>query len=179
MHKAETPARASAGDCLPALMMAGRSVPLRIEANHGRSASVQRGAGLHKGVKDVPRKAVDMTAQFFEPLLEGVARIVAERDKARMDELTERILAKLQKAATLPQMPAELPQERLLRPNEVAELLACSEDKLKKRMDAGDLAYIVERGSDRRRIPYSWVVEYIHKHKRYTGPLGKRKEVEG
>ena len=120
-----------------------------------------------------------MTAQFFEPLLEGVARIVAERDKARMDELTERILAKLSEVIALPQMPAELPQERLLRPNEAAELLACSVDTVKKRMDAGDLAYIVERGSDRRRIPYSWVVEYIYKHKRYTGPLGKRKEVEG
>jgi len=87
-------------------------------------------------VKGVPRKAVDMTAQFFESLLEGVARIVAERDKARMDELTERILAKLQEAATLPQIPAELPQERLLRPNEAAELLACSVDTVKKRMDA-------------------------------------------
>jgi len=60
---------------------------------------------------------------------------------------------------------------------DVAELLACSEDKVKKRMDAGDLAYIVERGSDRRRIPYSWVVEYIHRHKKYAGPLGKRWEV--
>ena len=157
-------------------MMAGKR-PASTEANHGRSASIRRGAVLHKGVRGVPRKAIDMTAQFFEPLLEGVARIIAERDKARMDELTERILAKLQEAATLPQMPAELPQERLLRPNEVAELLACSVDTVKKRMDAGDLAYIVERGSDRRRVPYSWVVEYIHRHKRYTGPLGKRREI--
>ena len=77
----------------------------------------------------------------------------------------------------LPSPPADVPQERLLTTADVAELLACSEAKVKKRMDAGDLAYIVERGSDRRRIPYSWVVEYIHKHKRYAGPLGKRWEV--
>ena len=126
------------------------------------------------------KRAVDAAAtELVATLLEGIAKIAEEQVKARTDELAAEILAKLPEVVALPQMPAELPQERLLRPNEVAELLACSEDKVKKRMDAGDLAYIVERGSDRRRIPYSWVVEYIHKHKRYTGPLGKRKEVEG
>ena len=44
-------------------------------------------------------------------------------------------------------------------------------------MDNGEISYIVERGSDRRRIPYAWVIEYIYKHKRYTGPFGKRREV--
>lgn len=60
---------------------------------------------------------------------------------------------------------------------DAAELLACSVDTAKKRMDAGDIAYIVERGSDRRRIPYSWVMEYIHRHKKYARPFGKRKEI--
>lgn len=123
------------------------------------------------------RKAVDAAAaQLVATLLEGIAKIAEEQVKARTDELTAEILAKLPEVVTLPPPPADVPMERLLRPSEAAELLACSEDMVKKRMDAGDLAYIVERGSDRRRIPYSWVVEYIHRHKRYTGPLGKRRE---
>ena len=123
------------------------------------------------------RKAVDAAAaQLVATLLEGIAKIAEEQVKAKMAELSEEILAKLPEVVALPPPPADLPQERLLRPSEAAELLACSEDMVKKRMDAGDLAYIVERGSDRRRIPYSWVVEYIHRHKRYTGPLGKRRE---
>lgn len=123
------------------------------------------------------KKAVDAAAaQLVATLLEGIAKIAEEQVKARTDELTAEILAKLPEVVTLPPPPADVPMERLLRPSEAAELLACSEDMVKKRMDAGDLAYIVERGSDRRRIPYSWVVEYIHRHKRYTGPLGKRRE---
>ena len=125
------------------------------------------------------KKAVDAAAQLVATLLEGIAKIAEEQVKARTDELTAEILAKLPEVVALPPPPADVPMERLLRPSEAAELLACSEDMVKKRMDAGDLAYIVERGSDRRRIPYSWVVEYIHRHKRYTGPLGMRKEVEG
>ena len=123
------------------------------------------------------RKAVDAAAaQLVATLLEGIAKIAKEQVKTRTDELTAEILAKLPEVVALPPPPADVPMERLLRPSEAAELLACSEDMVKKRMDAGDLAYIVERGSDRRRIPYSWVVEYIHRHKRYTGPLGKRRE---
>jgi len=123
------------------------------------------------------KRAVDAAAaQLVATLLEGIAKIAEEQVKARTDELTAEILAKLPEVVTLPPPPADVPMERLLRPSEAAELLACSEDMVKKRMDAGDLAYIVERGSDRRRIPYSWVVEYIHRHKRYTGPLGKRRE---
>lgn len=122
-------------------------------------------------------RAVDVAAaQLVATLLNGIERIAAEQVKAHMGELAAEVLAKLPEVVALPPPPADVPQERLLRPSEAAELLACSEDTIKKRMDAGDLAYIVERGSDRRRIPYSWVVEYIHKHKRYTGPLGKRRE---
>ena len=123
------------------------------------------------------KRAVDAAAaELVATLLDGIAKIAEEQVKAKMAELSEEILAKLPDVVALPPPPADLPQERLLRPSEAAELLACSEDMVKKRMDAGDLAYIVERGSDRRRIPYSWVVEYIHRHKRYTGPLGKRRE---
>ena len=124
------------------------------------------------------KRAVDAAAaELVATLLEGIVKIAEEQVKAKMAELSEEILAKLPEVVALPPPPAEAPQERLLRPSEAAELLACSEDTIKKRMDAGDLAYIVERGSDRRRIPYSWVVEYIHRHKRYAGPLGKRWEV--
>ena len=124
------------------------------------------------------KRAVDVAAaQLVAMLLDGIERIAAEQVKAHMDELAAEVLAKLPDVVALPQMPAEVPQERLLTTADVAEMLNCSVDTAKKRMDAGDLAYIVERGSDRRRIPYSWVVEYIHKHKKYAGPLGKRWEV--
>ena len=125
------------------------------------------------------KRAVDVAAaQLVAMLLDGIERIAAEQVKAHMDELAAEVLAKLPDVVALPQMPAEVPQERLLTTADVAEMLNCSVDTVKKRMDAGDLAYIVERGSDRRRIPYSWVVEYIHKHKKYAGPLGKRWEVK-
>ena len=125
------------------------------------------------------KRAVDVAAaQLVATLLDGIERIAAEQVKAHMGELAAEVLAKLPEVVALPQMPAEVPQERLLTTADVAEMLSCSVDTAKKRMDAGDLAYIVERGSDRRRIPYSWVVEYIHRHKKYAGPLGKRWEVE-
>lgn len=125
------------------------------------------------------KRAVDVAAaQLVATLLDGIERIAAEQVKAHMDELAAEVLAKLPDVVALPQMPAEVPQERLLTTADVAEMLNCSVDTAKKRMDAGDLTYIVERGSDRRRIPYSWVVEYIHKHKKYAGPLGKKWEVE-
>jgi len=124
------------------------------------------------------RKATDeAAAKLVATLLEGISKIAEERVKEKMAELSEEILKKLPEVVALPPPPAEVPQERLLTAADVAELLACSEGAVKKRMDAGDLAYIVERGSDRRRVPYSWVVEYIHRHKRYTGPLGKRREI--
>ena len=124
------------------------------------------------------KRAVDVAAaQLVAMLLDGIERIAAEQVKAHMDELAAEVLAKLPDVVALPQMPAEVPQERLLTTADVAEMLNCSVDTAKKRMDAGDLAYIVERGSERRRIPYSWVVEYIHRHKKYAGPLGKRWEV--
>lgn len=124
------------------------------------------------------RKATDeAAAKLVATLLEGISKIAEEQVKARTNDLAAEILKKLPEVVALPPPPADVPQERLLTTADVAELLACSEAKVKKRMDAGDLAYIVERGSDRRRIPYSWVVEYIHKHKRYAGPLGKRWEV--
>ena len=125
------------------------------------------------------KRAVDVAAaQLVATLLDGIERIAAEQVKAHMDELAAEVLAKLPDVVALPPMPAEVPQERLLTTADVAGMLNCSVDTVKKRMDAGDLAYIVERGSDRRRIPYSWVVEYIHRHKKYAGPLGKRWEVE-
>lgn len=124
------------------------------------------------------RAVDDAAAQLVATLLDGIERIAAEQVKAHMDELAAEVLAKLPDVVALPQMPAEVPQERLLTTADVAEMLNCSVDTAKKRMDAGDLAYIVERGSDRRRIPYSWVVEYIHRHKKYAGPLGKRWEVK-
>ena len=137
------------------------------------------GAQSYKGDEYMEKRAVDVAAaQLVATLLDGIERIAAEQVKAHMGELAAEVLAKLPDVVALPQMPAEVPQERLLTTADVAEMLNCSVDTVKKRMDAGDIAYIVERGSDRRRIPYSWVVEYIHRNKKYAGPLGKRWEVE-
>ena len=49
VHKAETGESPSAGDCLPALMMAGKRPVSYIEANHGGSARIERGASLQRG----------------------------------------------------------------------------------------------------------------------------------
>ena len=49
---------------------------------------------------------------------------------------------------------------------------------MRKRFETGELAYVLERGSDVRKVPYSWVVEYIHRLPRYTGKLRDRKEVK-
>ena len=69
------------------------------------------------------RKAVDAAAtELVATLLEGIAKIAEEQVKARTDELAAEILAKLPEVVALPPPPADVPQERLLRPSEAAEL---------------------------------------------------------
>ena len=127
----------------------------------------------------MPRKAADAAAgELVAALMAGVERVAAEKVAAQMEELSGRILEHLPELLYLPPPPADVPLERLLSVGEVADLLGCSTVTVGKRFASGDLAFVLERGSDVRKVPYSWVVEYIHRLPRYTGKLRDRKEVK-
>ncbi len=135
----------------------------------------------HRGWREVDmvekNKESGAEMVLFAGLSDGIRAMVAEAVTAQMETLTKNITAQLPDLLAIPTIQSGEELHRLLRPSEVAKLLACTEDTVKRRMDNGEISYIVERGSDRRRIPYAWVIEYIYKHKRYTGPFGKRREV--
>lgn len=125
----------------------------------------------------MPRKAADVAAgELVAALMAGVERVAAEKVAAQMEELSGRILEHLPELLYLPP-PAEAPEERLLSIGEVARILGCCPATVGKRFESGELAYVLERGSDVRKVPYSWVVEYIHRLPRYTGKLKEKKEV--
>ena len=126
----------------------------------------------------MPRKAADAVAvDIVKVLTDAVEKIAAEKVAAHSEAVTHSIIEHLPEVVYLPPKPAEVPQERLLSVGEVADLLGCSTVTVSKRFASGDLAYVLERGSDVRKVPYSWVVEYIHSLPRYTGKLKERKEV--
>lgn len=127
----------------------------------------------------MPRKAADAAAgELVAALMAGVERVAAEKVTAQMEELAGKVLEHLPELLYLPPPPADVPLERLLSVGEVADLLGCSTVTVGKRFARGELAYVLERGSDVRKVPYSWVVEYIHRLPRYTGKLRDRKEVK-
>lgn len=126
----------------------------------------------------MPRKAADVAAgELVAALMAGVERVAAEKVAAQMEELSGRILEHLPELLYLPPPPAEAPEERLLSVGDVARILGCCPATVGKRFESGELAYVLERGSDVRKVPYSWVVEYIHSLPRYTGKLKEKKEV--
>ena len=126
----------------------------------------------------MPHKAADVAAgELVAALMAGVERVAAEKVAAQMEELSGRILEHLPELLYLPPPPAEVPEERLLSVGEVARILGCSPATVGKRFESGELAYVLERGSDVRKVPYSWVVEYIYRLPRYTGKLKEKKEV--
>ena len=126
------------------------------------------------GGEDMPRKAADAaTLDIVKVLADAVEKIAAEKVAEQSEVATQRIIEHLPEVVYLPPKPAEVPQERLLNVGEVARILGCS-----KRFESGDLAFVLERGSDVRKVPYSWVVEYIHRLPRYTGKLKEKKEVK-
>lgn len=127
----------------------------------------------------MPRKAADAaTLDIVKVLTDAVERIAAEKVAEQSEAATQRIIEHLPEVVYLPPKPAEVPQERLLSVGEVAEILGCSTATVGKRFESGDLAFVLERGSENRKVPYSWVVEYIHSLPRYTGKLKERKEVK-
>ena len=126
----------------------------------------------------MPRKAADAAAgELVAALMAGVERVATEKVTAQMEELAGKVLEHLPELIYLPPPPADVPLERLLSVGEVADLLGCSTVTVGKRFASGDLAFVLERGSDVRKVPYSWVVEYIHRLPRYTGKLKEKKEV--
>ena len=126
----------------------------------------------------MPRKAADAaTLDIVKVLTDAVERIAAEKVAEQSEMATQRIIEHLPEVVYLPPKPAEVPQERLLSVGEVAEMLNCSLATVGKRFASGDLAYVLERGSENRKVPYSWVVDYIHSLPRYTGKLKEKKEV--
>lgn len=126
----------------------------------------------------MPRKAADVAAgELVATLMAGVERVAAEKVAAQMEELSGRILEHLPELLYLPPPPADVPEERLLSVGDVARILGCCPATVGKRFESGELAYVLERGSDVRKVPYSWVVEYIHRLPRYTGKLKEKKEV--
>lgn len=128
----------------------------------------------------MPRKAADAaTLDIVKVLTDAVERIAAEKVATQSEAVTQRIIEQLPEVVYLPPPPAEVPLERLLSVGEVADLLGCSTVTVGKRFASGDLAYVLERGSENRKVPYSWVVEYIYSLPRYTGKLKEKKEVKG
>ena len=128
----------------------------------------------------MPRKAADAAAgELVAALMAGVERVAAEKVAAQMEELAGKVLEHLPELVYLPPPPppTDVPEERLLSVGEVARILGCSPATVAKRFESGDLAFVLERGSDVRKVPYSWVVEYIHRLPRYTGKLKEKKEV--
>ena len=108
----------------------------------------------------MPRKAADAAAgELVAALMAGVERVAAEKVAAQMEELAGKVLEHLPELLYLPPLPAEAPEERLLSVGEVARILGCSPATVGKRFESGELAYVLERGSDVRKVPYSWVVE--------------------
>ena len=126
----------------------------------------------------MPRKAADAAAgELVAALMAGVERVAAEKVAAQMEELAGKVLEHLPELVYLPPPPADVPEERLLSVGEVARVLGCSPATVGKRFETGELTYVLERGSDVRKVPYSWVVEYIHRLPRYTGKLKGKKEI--
>ena len=127
------------------------------------------------------KTATDAAADaFVAGLMVGFDKIADEKLTVKMEALQERILEQLPQVVSLPPMPAEAPEERLLDVKQVAAMLGCSPRSVQQRMDSGELVYVLlDPGGKQRRVPYSWVVEYIHSLPRYTGRLKEKKEVKG
>ena len=119
------------------------------------------------------------TLDIVKLLTDAVERIATEKVRAQTSEVTRQIVENLPALVYLPPPPADVPLERLLSVKEVAKILGCSPVTVGKRFESGELPFVLERGSDIRKVPYSWVVEYIHSLPRYPCKLKEKKEVEG
>jgi len=141
---------------------------------------MRAGRGLLKEVRNMPRQAANAAmVDIAAVITAAVERIAAEKIQAQTSEVTQQIIDNLPAVLYLPPPPADITLERLLSVKEVAKLLGCSPVTVIRRFESGDLPFVLERGSDNRKVPYSLVVEYIHSLPRYTGKLKEKKEVKG
>lgn len=136
----------------------------------------------------MPRTAADVAAlDIVAVITAAVERIAAVNAKTREEEIQERaeeiaqkVVEKLQAVICPPPTSVEKPPERLLSVGEVADLLGCSPRTVQTRMDKGDLVYVLlDPSSNQRKVPYSWVAEYMHRLPRYVGKVKEKKEVKG
>lgn len=126
----------------------------------------------------IDKKKVRQEADaLVDALMARIAGLVETEVEERMTAMEKRILERLPEVVRIPPRPVDAPRERLMPLREVAEVLGCSEDTVKSRMAAGQLAWITEQGTKERKVPYSWLLEYIHGHTRYTGSFHQRREL--
>lgn len=64
-----------------------------------------------------------------------------------------------------------LSKERLLTVKEVASLLSVSTQTVRNRMDNGELRWVLEKESNKRKIRYSHLMEYINNLPVKRGPI--------
>ena len=125
------------------------------------------------------RTAVDAaTMDIAAVITAAVERIAAEKMCSQAEEMAQRVIDHLPEVAYLPPPPPKVPEERLLGVDGVAEILNCSVATVQNLMNKGKLAYVLlDPSGTHRKVPYSWVVEYIHSLPRYKGKV-KEKEAE-
>lgn len=127
--------------------------------------------------KKTQQEADALVDAFVDAIVERLAGMAEAAVKGQMTEMEKRILESLPKVVELPPHPAKAFDERLLGIEEIAEMLGCSKDTVKSRMASGALTYIIIGENGDRKMPRSWVLEYIYGHTRYTGTKKARREV--
>ena len=116
----------------------------------------------------MPRKAADTEAiEIAQVITEAFEKIAAQK-----------VIAQLPEAIYLPPLPAKVPEERLLGVDEIVVMLDCSVATVQNLMNKGELVYVLlDPNSTHRKVPYSWVVEYIHALPRYKGKVKEKEAV--
>lgn len=139
------------------------------------------GRDLQKYIEEVniiEKGTADAAAsQMLSGLSAGIREMVAQEVTAHMDEVTQAILARMPSEIKMPEFEPEKYPERLMTVDEIAYMLGCSAATVKRKMNLGELVYVVSPGTKDRKMPYMWVRDYIYRHTKYTGPFHQRREV--
>ena len=127
----------------------------------------------------MPCKAADTEAiEIAQVITEAFEKIAAQKRQTDMEEAAQKVIAQLPEAIYLPPLPAKVPEERLLGVDEIAVMLDCSVATVQNLMNKGELVYVLlDPNSTHRKVPYSWVVEYIHALPRYKGKVKEKEAV--
>ena len=130
--------------------------------------------------KKARQEADALVDAFVDAIVERLAGMAEAAVKEQMTELEKRILARLPEVVQVPPRPVDAPRERLLNIGEIAEMLGCKKDKVHRLMASGALAYLsISESSEfgERKVPYSWLLEYIYSRPRCTGRSDQRREL--